>query len=72
MKAPSNHTKLLLVYLLCFLCGAMVFGAWVSGSHGHLMLRANYIEDWVAALLLFLFWILPIFFLIRIIIKIFF
>lgn len=72
MKVALYYIKLLLVYILCFVCGMMVFGAWYSGSHGHLVFRVNFIEDWVVVILLFLFWMLPVFFLIKTIKKIFF
>jgi hypothetical protein len=72
MKVALYYIKLFIVYLLCFICGMIVFAAWYSGSHGHLMFRVNFIEDWIAATLLFLFWVLPFCFLIRTIKKIIF
>jgi hypothetical protein len=48
-------TKIILC-ILSFVLGSMVFGIWAVGSHGHMRFRPHMNEDWFFAVLLILFW----------------
>jgi hypothetical protein len=48
-------TKVILC-ILSFVLGSMVFGIWAVGSHSHMRSRINMEEDWFFAGLIILFW----------------
>jgi hypothetical protein len=57
------------VYSVCFFCGLSVLIFWLSGSHNHVRFRPYKTEDWILGSLVLLFWGLPLFCLIKSIIK---